>query len=133
MAVITIFKNEQITISYYPDKKIIHHVMHKYTYGQTFREALLAGAEAMKTYQAHKWLSDDRNNPVLSPEDQKWGIEVWEPQVIAAGWKYWAIVQPEHAIAKWRMLKLAEMYSKKGITVQLFTDPDEAMKWLESQ
>jgi hypothetical protein len=41
------------------------------------------------------------------------GIEVWEPQVIAAGWRYWAIVQPEHVIAKWRMAKLAEMYSKK--------------------
>ncbi|MDY0092828.1 MAG: hypothetical protein RBT80_09025 [Candidatus Vecturithrix sp.] len=107
--------------------------MHKYTYGQSFRDALMAGAEAMKTYGAHKWLSDDKNNPVLNPEDQQWGIEVWEPQVIAAGWRYWAIVQPEHVIAKWRMAKLAEMYSKKGITVQLFSDPEEAMQWLESQ
>ena len=133
MAAITILDNEQITLWYHPDKKIIHHVMHKYTHGQAFREALMAGAEAMKKYRAHKWLSDDRKNPVLSPEDQKWGIDVWEPQVIEAGWKYWAIVQPEHAVAKLRMMKLADMYAEKGITAQLFTDPEEAMNWLESQ
>lgn len=130
---IVIADNEQITVWYYPDKKIIHHKMHKYTHHENFREALMAGAEAMEKYKACKWLSDDRNNPVLNPEDQEWGIKVWQPKVLKAGWKYWAIVTPERIVAKLRMQKLAEMYSNLGVTVQLFTDLDEAMKWLESQ
>lgn len=133
MAAITILETNQITVWYHSDTRIIHHVMHQYTHGQAFRDALMAGADAMKKYRAYKWLSDDRHNPVLGPEDQKWGIEIWEPEVLKAGWRYWAIVQPERAIAKLRMTKLAERYSEKGVTVQLFTDPEEAMKWLESQ
>lgn len=133
MSATTIIQNDQITIWYHPDKKVIHHQMHKYTHGQMFREALTAGAAAMRKYHARKWLSDDRNNPVLTPEDLQWSFEVWEPQILAAGWKYWAIVQPERVVAKLRMDKLAERYSTKGVTVQLFSDPDEAMNWLASR
>lgn len=133
MPAITIFEDEQISLWYYPETKIIHHQMHEYTHGRSFRTALMAGADAMKKYQAQKWLSDDRNNPVLRPDDQQWGIDVWTPKIIAAGWKYWAIVQPEYMAAKLRMGKLAEMYSKLGVTVEFFSAPEEAMAWLENQ
>jgi hypothetical protein len=132
MSPITVYESEQVTVWYHPDRKVIHHQMHKYTHGQAYRDALMAGLEAMKEYHAQKWLSDDRLNPVLKPEDQQWSGGVWRPAVIAAGWKYWAIVQPENVIAKLRMDKLAEVYSKLGVTVQFFGDPEEAMKWLES-
>ena len=133
MSAITVYENEQVTVWYHPDQKIIHHQMHQYTHGQAFRDALLAGLEAMKKYQADKWLSDDRLNIVLNPEDQQWSEGVWRPLAIAAGWKYWAIVQPEHLFAKLRMEKLAEVNSQLGVTVQFFSDPEEAMKWLESR
>lgn len=133
MPTITIYEDEQITVLYHPEKKIIHHQMHEHTHGSSFRTALMAGADAMKKYQVKKWLSDDRKNPVLRPEDQQWGIDVWQPKIIEAGWKYWAIIQPEYTLAKMRMEKLAEMYAKLGVTVQMFSDPDEAMSWLENQ
>lgn len=91
-----LYDSDQISVWYYPEKKIIHHKMHKFVHGQPFRDALMAGARAMEEYKADKWLSDDTNNPVLSPEDVEWGDKNWQPRVIAAGWKYWAIVQPEH-------------------------------------
>jgi hypothetical protein len=31
------------------------------------------------------------------------------------------------------MEKLVQIYSAAGITAKFFTDPDEAMKWLEAQ
>ena len=133
MSTLTLFEHEQITVWYHLEKRIIHHQMHQYTYGQAFRDALMAGCEAMKKYRANKWLSDDRNNPVLAQEDRKWATDVWQPQVLEAGWKYWAIVQPEYAVSKLRMIKFAEMYSQLGITAELFSDPEDAMQWLESQ
>jgi hypothetical protein len=48
-----------------------------YTHGQVLRDALLAGARAMARNRAQKWLSDDRNNPVLKPEDLAWARDVW--------------------------------------------------------
>jgi hypothetical protein len=133
MPPVTILDTPQITVWYYPESKIIHHQMHQYTHGKDFRDALTAGVEAMRKHGAKKWLSDDRKNPVFSAEDQQWAQEVWAPQVIKAGWKYWAIVLPERALAKFRMEERAERYSKVGVTVKTFTDPDEALRWLKSQ
>jgi hypothetical protein len=128
-----VLENEQITIWYHPETKIVHHQMHQYTHGQAFRDALTAGAEAMKKHRATKWLSDDRKNPVLTADDQKWATDYWQPQVIKAGWKYWAIVQPERLLAKARMDLLAEKFTKLGVEVKMFGDPQEAMKWLTSR
>lgn len=133
MPAITIFETPQITIWYYPDTKIIHHRMHQYTHGKDFRDALMAGLEAMRRYRAYKWLSDDRRMPVLTAEDQQWGTEVWQPLVMKAGWKFWAVVLPKAVLGSMRMEKLAEKYSKLGVTVQSFEDLDEAMKWLVSR
>jgi hypothetical protein len=133
MSRIVILENDQVSIWYHPHAGIIHHQMHEYAHGEVFRSSLLAGADAMKKYRAHKWLSDDRNNPVLKPDDLQWAFDTWEPKVLALGWKCWAVVQPEHVVAKIRMSKLVERYLEKGVTAQLFSDPNAAMKWLVSQ
>jgi hypothetical protein len=39
-----ILDNEYMTIWYYPQKKIVHHQIHKFTYGQALRDGLSAGA-----------------------------------------------------------------------------------------
>lgn len=133
MPPITILDTPQITVWYHPDTKIVHHEIHQYLHGQDFHDALMAGVEAFKRYGARKWLSDDRKNPVLSPDDQQWARDVWGPAVTRAGWKYWAIVEPEGALARIRMKERADRYSKLGVTVKVFNDPGEAMKWLKSQ
>lgn len=133
MPPIVILDTPQITVRCDPDAKIIHHEMHEYTHGKDFRDALMAGVEAMKKYRANKWLSDDRKNPVLNADDREWGEEVWAPAVMKAGWKYWAIVQPEKALARVRMEERGEAFSNRGVTVKFFSDPGEAMKWLKSQ
>lgn len=132
MSKIVIEDNEYASMWYYPESKIIHHVFKKFMSGETFHNFLLKGTEAMKKYKADKWLSDDRKNPVLTTEDIKWGETNWFPQTLQAGWKYWAIIQPEAAIAKMNTSKIKEQYSQAGITAQYFTETDEAMKWLES-
>lgn len=133
MSKIIIVDNDQITLWYHSDKKIIHHQVHKFLHGQVFRESLMAGAAAMKKYSAKKWLSDDRGSPVLDKADLEWGTAHWSPKVIQAGWKFWAIVTPEKALAKMNMDQLSKEYAAKGVTVKAFSDPDVAMKWLESQ
>lgn len=118
---------------YHPDKKIVHHQIRKFMFGEEFHKFLLIGTEAMKKNRACKWLSDDRSNSALSKEDMEWGATNWFPQTIRAGWKFWAIVQPEKIIAQINMEKLAENYANAGIVAKFFTDADEAMKWLTSQ
>jgi hypothetical protein len=133
MSAITIEDNQFATLWYHPETKIIHHEFHKFMYGETLRAFLQKGTEALKNNKSKKWLSDDRKNPVLRTEDMEWGKTNWFPQTVQAGWKYWAIVQPEQAIAKQNMEKLVEVYASAGITAKFFSDAGEAMTWLESQ
>jgi hypothetical protein len=132
MPAILIEQTEFATLWYHPEKKIVHHEWHKFMFGDKFRAFLMKGTETMRKNKANKWLSDDRKNPVLSKEDMDWGAVNWFPQTLQAGWKYWAIVQPEAAIAKMNMKKLVEDYSKAGMTAQFFSNPEDALKWLES-
>ena len=128
----TLVDNPSVTVWYHPDTKIVHHQIHKFIFGKEFHEFLLAGTEAMRKNQAKKWLSDARANTVMSKEDVEWGQVNWFPQTVQAGWKYWAIVQPEKTLAQIGMEKLVKIYSELGITAKFFTDPDEAMRWLVS-
>ena len=80
-----------------------------------------------------KWLSDDRNNAALSKEDMEWTQTDWHPRTIATGWKYWAIVLPKNIIGQMNMDYIIKRAAAEGLTVRPFTDPDEAMEWLENQ
>ncbi len=129
----TVLDNTYATVWYHPEKKIVHHQIHKFLFGPAFREVLTTGAELIEKHGAKKYLSDDRGNSVVSKEDGEWGNTVWAPRVLKAGWKYWAIVMPEKVIGQMNMKQFAQWYGERGVTVQVFDNPDAALKWLESQ
>ena len=133
MSKITVVDNPFVTLWYHTDKKVVHHELHQFIYGEAFREFLLKGTEALKKHGAKKWLSDDRANTVLSQEDAEWGKTNWFPQTVQAGWKYWAIVRPKKVLAQMGMERLVKEYADHGVVAQFFSDPEEAMTWLEKQ
>src|SRR5688572_5819407 len=94
MQPLTIVDSPYATLWYHPGPGIVHHQIHKFISGQAFRDLLLAGLDVLQKNRAQKWLSDDRANAVLRPEDVDWSHQFWFPQTVQAGWKYWAIVQP---------------------------------------
>jgi hypothetical protein len=130
---VTIFDNENAALWYHPYPRIIHHEIRRFVHGEQFRQILDKGLEVFVARGAHKWLSDDRGNGPLSPADGKWAETDWGPRVIAAGWEYWAIVLPEKILGQMNMRIWIDLYLKKGVTVQAFSDPEEAMTWLEQQ
>jgi hypothetical protein len=132
MPPVKLLDNEYVTLLFHPEKKIIHHEFKKFIFGDSFRQVLLTGLDAMKKNGATKWLSDDRANSALPREDGEWALSVWTPQVVAAGWKYWAIVLPEKAIGQMSMKKFMEENSKRGVMTRGFPTSQAALKWLES-
>ena len=129
----TIVDNEHISMWYHPDKKIVHHKIHKFVCGEPLQEALEAGAELLKKNGACKWLSDDRGYGALPKEDEVWGDEYWGPKAIASGWRFWALVLPKSVLGKMSIEHFVDVYSGMGVTVKVFTDPDEGMAWLDRQ
>jgi hypothetical protein len=129
----TVFSNEFASLLYHPDSKIVHHQWHQYVHGQVFRDTLSSGLDLLKKNHATKWLSDDRGNSVLPDDDAQWAQTVWFPAVKAAGWKHWAVVMPEKALGKLNMRQWISLYASMGINSQVFSDPEEALSWLEKQ
>ena len=128
----TIIDTEYATLWFYPETKIVRHTFHKFIYGAEFRNILLKGLEIFREHGAHKWLSDDRNNSALPTEDLTWALNDWSPLVFQAGWKYWAIVMPDKVAGQLNMNRIMKRYIDQGLTIHVFDDPDEALKWLES-
>jgi hypothetical protein len=124
--------NEYITIRYLPEKGIIYHTIHKPVGGPIFRDALNVGTETLKKNGATKWLSDDRKNGPLSAEDIEWGFNDWNKRTIDAGWKYWAVVVPQVVVDAGTLIPTMEALYGLGLRMMVFSDLDEATKWLDS-
>lgn len=129
----TILDDEYFTLWFHPDAKVVHHKIHKFLVPGVMEKLLGAGAELMEAHGAVKWLSDDRQNVVVSPEDLKWSDTVWLPRVLKAGFRYWAIVVPAQAVAEMQMKTLQAKHRKQDITVEMFDTVEDAMAWLASR
>src|SRR5512142_2725986 len=123
----TILENGYATLVYHVQQRIVHHTLHKPVMGAPFREVLMRGLELFERNGATKWLSDDRGNGALHPDDGKWSIEVWSPRTIAAGWKYWAIVMPDAVLGRANMRRFIREYADRGVEVKIFETPEAAL------
>ncbi len=132
MSVITIIDDDVRALYFHTDSKIVHHKIKNTIRGQDFRDLLTQGAACLETNHAVKWLSDDRDSRVLAPDDAEWAEKVWRRRVLAAGFKYWAIVVPAHAVGSMQMRRFANEYRELGVSVEILSDLDTALGWLQS-
>jgi hypothetical protein len=126
-------ENEIAVLYYYPRSKIVHHAFRNFAHDAAFRGVLEKGLELVRQRGATKWLSDDRGNGPVRLTDAKWALNDWCPRVLAAGWKYWAVVLPTKVLGQMNMRRLMDAYRKRGVTVETFSDPAAAFRWLDSQ
>jgi hypothetical protein len=132
MSQVTIMDTDYACLWFHPESKVVHHYFKTVVTGDHFREVLNRGIDLLEEHQACKWLSDDRNNSALTPEDSQWAFSDWEPRVLAAGWKYWAIVLPQGVVGRMDMARNVAAIKEAGLETAVFADPAEALAWLES-
>jgi hypothetical protein len=133
MSKVILFETEFITVEYWEAKKLIYHTIHQPISGQLemFKEALNIGTEALKKYQIHKWLSDDRKNDPLTPAGNEWSFNDWQPRTLKAGWRYWAAVVPESLVAARTLVPVMDELFKVGLRMMVFSNVEEAIAWLD--
>jgi hypothetical protein len=129
----TVLETPSVTLWYHPQSRIVHHEIRRFVTGKDFRDLLNAGSDALRKNSARKWLSDDRGQWVLAKDDLAWSESVWAPATVKAGWKYWAIVRADKVLAQVAMDQLAAKYSALGVMARFFTNPQDALTWLEQQ
>jgi hypothetical protein len=133
MPPVTVLQTPSFSLYYHQDARIVHHEIRLFVTGQEFRDLLEAGSDLLRKNMARKWLSDDRGQWVLAKDDLDWSEAHWAPKTARAGWKYWAIVRAEKVLAKIAMEQLVTKYGKLGVKAQFFTDPADALVWLQKQ
>jgi hypothetical protein len=87
----------------------------------------------MIRYGAAKRLSDNRKDRLGAPADQQWARSVWMPRTIGAGWKYWALVQPEELSQQAVMKSVTSFLYISGLILQVFNEIEPANAWLDLQ
>ena len=58
---------------------------------------------------------------------------MWEPQAIASGWRFWALVQPVKVLGEMNMRRHVARVACMGVTLRVFDDPRPAEEWLDAQ
>ncbi|MFZ5440292.1 MAG: hypothetical protein ACOZQL_09805 [Myxococcota bacterium] len=124
-----ILDTDSAILRYHSDG-IIHHEFKKRVVGKSFREILDEGVAQMIRTKATKWLSDDRKHTVLDEDDEKWAHGEWFKKAVAAGWKYWAVINPEKAVGQMQTARHAKTFELGGIKVAMFSTPEQGLEWL---
>jgi hypothetical protein len=133
MSVVTILEEDDMSLWYYEQSGIVHHQIKGYLAQGGFRKLLTASAELLENYRATKYVSDDRSNVVVGPEDIKWADENWYPRVAKAGLKHWALVMPSTVVGTMQAKSVLEHRRRQGLDVEGFDRVEDAIAWLESR
>lgn len=129
----TLLSNDKLTLWYVPRSGLLWHEIHEWVCGAPYREMLETGLTCMKERGLTKWLSDNRNNNALPPDDERWIHHDWFPRTLEAGWTHWAVVPPVKIFGEKNMRRYANRYETFGLATKMFADPVEARAWLEQQ
>src|SRR5262249_2805193 len=128
----TVHETEYVSLYYYPEAKIVYHVIHKFIYGEEFRRNLEMGLELLQKHGAKKWISDNRNHSALPTEDLEWSTNDWFFRAFNTGWRYWAMVMPDKIAGQLSMNRIMKRNIDMGMTIKVVESLDEALEWLES-
>jgi hypothetical protein len=133
MSAVTVIDDEYMGLWYRPETGIVHHQIKGYLLPGGFRKLLSASAELLETHRAAKYVSDDRSNVVVDPEDIKWADENWYPRVTKAGLKHWALVLPSTVVGTLQAKSILETRRRQGLDVEGFGRLEDALAWLQSK
>ncbi len=133
MSTVTVLDDEYMGLWYYPETGIVHHRIKKFLPQGGFRKLLSASAELLETHRATKYVSDDRSNVVVDPEDIKWADDNWYPRVAMAGLKHWALVLPVTMVGTVQTKSVVATRRRQGLEVESFGSLEDALAWLRGK
>jgi hypothetical protein len=130
---VTIHQSAKAKIEWIPEGKIVRKTFSGFITGEELQKAFQAGLTQLQQQKGCKWLSDNRELKVYKQEDSTWINEVWFPAVMQAGWKYWAVLEPEDYYGQMSMKKFIKTFAQQGLTLNVFHKMEDAVEWLQEQ
>lgn len=117
-------------ISKYPDKNIGAIVWKGSCTSQQYRDAFLFLLEEQKKTRITRFVSDVREQAIISPEDRKWFETVALPKAIEQGLKAAAVIFNGNIFKKYYLNVILQATNKFGLPLRLFNENQPAEEWL---
>lgn len=95
-----------------------------------YREIFLMMLEKQPKLKLTRYLSDIRNQSVISPEDRKWFENVALPRAVEQGLKAAAVVFSGNVFKKYYLNVILASTNKFKLPFKVFLDENEADAWL---
>lgn len=117
-------------ISMNPDKSIGAIVWKGSCTTQQYRETFLFLLEEQKKTGLVRFVSDIREQSIISPEDRKWFETVAMPKAVEQGLKAAAVVFNGNIFKKYYVNVILQATNKFGLPVKVFSEYQPAEDWL---
>ena len=109
----------------------ILHTIKRFLVTEEWRDLLSTGQNYFVEKNLSKWISDNRDLPIVHNNIDDWLFNEWLPGMINLGWKKWALIEPEISAGKKNQEKYQESFAQVGIEVQSFKELDQARAWIK--
>lgn len=119
-------------ISYDPSLKLGAVVWKRKPNNSEYQNAFETLIEYSKKHPVENFLSDIRNQGVVSPENRKWFETVMIPKAIDHGLKRAASVFDGNVFKKYYVNMILQAINKFGVPLKLFSTEEDAIKWFQS-
>ncbi len=129
---ILIKETETYTLEHDLDTDSILHTIKRFLVTDEWRDLLCTGREYFFDNDLSKWISDNRNLPILHNNIDEWLYSDWLPSMIDTGWRQWALVEPYIPAAKMNQKTYRENFAKMGVEVKSFRHLQEAKEWIKN-
>ena len=124
-------ETDSFSIEYDVETNSILHTVKSFLVTDEWKDLLTTGHHFFAENKLSKWISDNRDLPVLHNNIDAWFYNDWLPGMIETGWKQWAMVEPTIHPGKLSQKSYLENIANLGIEVRSFEGLEEAREWIK--
>ena len=128
----SILNNDYAEISYDSELKLGKIVWKRKTSMEEYQHAFITLLEDIKVHGTENFLSDIRNQSVVSPEARKWFEAEMIPNAIKFGVKRAAVIFDGSVFKKYYLNMILQATNKFGLPLKMFGTEEEALAWFKS-
>lgn len=119
-------------VSHDSELKLGKIVWKRKTSTEEYQYAFITIFEYSKTHKTDNFLSDIRNQSVVSPENRKWFESEMLPKVIEGGLKRAGVIFDGNVFKKYYINMILKVTNKFGLPLKMFGTEEEAVSWFKS-
>ena len=128
-----ILDTDYAEISHNPELKLGKIVWKRKTTTEEYKYAFITLLEYAKKHPTDNFLSDIRNQSVVSPENRRWFEKEMLPNAIETGLKRAAVVFDGNVFKKYYINMIIKVSNKFGMPLKMFNSEEDAVEWFKSK